>query len=316
MKSHSISDSPDPNADLGLGDSGFSFDPLLSCHFSSGPGETSNTPPASTPATPVLPDESVDAIAANASSGSGGPDSVVAETSSSGFTINLIFDAAAMAAPASFRAGIEQAAAILSSTITNKITVNIDVDYKGTGGGAFAGPATGLYESYSSVRADLIANAAPGDTTFNALPNTNSIQGEQYVAVWNTQLKLFGLLSSTNSAVAGSASFATDINPNLLVGVALHELTHAMGRVPYGANVDASDPDVPDIFDLYRFTRPGAYLFDGANTAPPLISLSMVAIQSSPTSARTRTPAIFSTRACRARTIRSMNSIPARHFKT
>ena len=53
------------------------------------------------------------------------------------------FDAAAMAAPASFRAGIEQAASILSATITNKITVNINIDYSGTGGGAAAGPDNG-----------------------------------------------------------------------------------------------------------------------------------------------------------------------------
>jgi hypothetical protein len=48
----------------------------------------------------------------------------------------------------------------------------------------------------------------------------------------------------------GSATFATDINPNLLVGVAPHELTHAMGRVPYGPPYSSA----PDIFDLFRFT--------------------------------------------------------------
>ena len=53
-----------------------------------------------------------------------------------GITINLLFDAAAMAAPASFRAGIQQAASILTATISDKITVNINVDYSGTGGGA------------------------------------------------------------------------------------------------------------------------------------------------------------------------------------
>ena len=57
----------------------------------------------STPISPVLPDESVEAMAAVSGSGAGGTGSVVAETSSSGFSINLVFDAAAMAAPASFR---------------------------------------------------------------------------------------------------------------------------------------------------------------------------------------------------------------------
>src|SRR5205085_2501286 len=100
-----------------------------------------------------------------------------------------------------------------------------------------------------------------GDTTFNALPSGSTIQGQSSVAVWNAQLKLWGLLSANDTTTDdGSATFATDINPNLLVGVALHELTHAMGRVPYGAQ--------PDIFDLYRFTSPGLRLFQGGATAP------------------------------------------------
>src|ERR1700730_11263804 len=134
-------------------------------------------------------------------------------------------------------------------------------DYSGTGGGAAAGPDTGVYESYSSIRADLINDATPGDTTFNALPSGLSIQGQSSVAVWNAQLKLFGLLGANDTSTDdGSATFATDINSNLLVGVALHELTHAMGRIPYGS--------APDIFDLFRFTSAGTRLFSGSATAP------------------------------------------------
>src|SRR5713226_4972064 len=188
------------------------------------------------------------------------PNSVVTVTSG-GITINLLFDAAAMAAPASFRAGIQQAASILAGTISDKITVNLTIDYSGTGGGAAAGPDRGLYESYSLVRADLINNATPGDTTFNALPSGSSIQGQSNVAVWNAQLKLWGLLGANDSTTDdGSATFATDIDPNLLVGVALHELTHEVGRIPYGPQ--------PDIFDLFRFTSPGVRLFAGGDTAP------------------------------------------------
>ena len=251
MRSHLASDPLDSDSDFVPGGSDINFGAL-----SSGPsgGGIPNTPPFSTPVAPVLPDESVEAMAAVSGSGTGGTGSAVAETSSSGFTINLIFDAAAMAAPASFRAGIEQAAAILSATITNKITVNLDIDYSGTGGGAAAGPDNGQFVNYSTVRADLIANAAPGDTSFNALPTGTTIQGQSQVAVWNAQLKLFGLISPNSTTTDdGSATFATDINSNLLVGVALHELTHAIGRVPYGSQ--------PDIFDFYRFTGPGTRLF-------------------------------------------------------
>ena len=205
-----------------------------------------------------------DAVTANQGAapkaGSSVASSVVAVTTG-GITIDLIFDAAAMAAPASFRAGIVQAATILAGTISDKITVDLKIDYSGTGGGAAAGPDAGLYESYSLIRSDLIKGESQGDTTFNSLPGTSSIQGQSSIAVWNAQLKLFGLLGANDTTTDdGSAVFATDINSSLLVGVALHELTHALGRVPFGT--------APDIFDLFRFTSPGVRLFQGGNSAP------------------------------------------------
>ena len=212
------------------------------------------------PSTPVeIPEEAIEAQLAQGSFG--GVGSVVAITSG-GLTINLIYDAAAMAAPASFRAGIQQAASLLSAAISDHITVNLKIDYSGTGGGAAAGPDNGQWESYTSVRADLINNASAGDTSFNALPAGSTIQSQSSVAVWNAQLKLWGLLGANDTTTDdGSATFATDINPNLLVGVALHELTHAMGRVPYGPQAD--------IFDFYRFTSPGNRLLTGGATAAP-----------------------------------------------
>ena len=200
------------------------------------------------------------AATSSGSTTSTSPGSVVAVTSS-GFTINLIFDAAAMAAPASFRSGIEQAAAILASTITDKITVNINIDYSGTGGGAAAGPDSGYYENYSWVHSELVNNASAGDTTFNSLSTGSTIQGQSNVAVWNAQLKLWGVIGANDTTTDdASAHFSIDINPNLLVGVALHELTHSMGRVPFGS--------APDVFDFYRFTSPGVHLFQGGATAP------------------------------------------------
>jgi hypothetical protein len=188
----------------------------------------------------------------------------VVTVSSGGITFILTYDTAAMAALPSFRATIELAASILSATISDKITVNLNVDISGSGGGASAGPQFGYLESYSSIRADLINNATPGDTTFNALPTGPLFKGQSNVAVWSAQLKLFGFLSATNTAVDGTANFAADINQNLLLGVALHELTHALGRVPYGAP-SASEPD---IFDFYRFTSPGNPLIQGGAIAP------------------------------------------------
>jgi hypothetical protein len=203
-----------------------------------------------------VPDNSVP----SSLSGTGAPGAVMG-VSSGGIQINLKFDAAALAAPPSFREGIQQAAAILASTITDHITVNINIDYSGTGGGAAAGPGPGLFESYSWVRSMLTSNATPGDITFNSLPTGTSIQSQSNVAVWNAQLKLWGVLAANDTATNdASAWFSTDIDPKLLVGVALHELTHAWGRVPYGPQ--------PDVFDLFRFTSPGVRLFNGGATAP------------------------------------------------
>jgi hypothetical protein len=97
------------------------------------------------------------------------------------------------------------------------------------------------------------------------LPSGTSFQGQSNVAVWNAQLKLWGVLGANDTTTDdGSATFATDINSNLLVGVALHELTHAMGRVPYGPPYGPQ----PDIFDLFRFTSAGTRLISGTSTAP------------------------------------------------
>jgi hypothetical protein len=104
---------------------------------------------------PVLTSEAV-----AASSAQSGPATVVSMTTG-GIIINLLFDAAAMAAPASFRACIQQAASISTGAILDHITVNIKIDYSGTGGGASGGPDNGLYQSYSSVRANLISHATP-----------------------------------------------------------------------------------------------------------------------------------------------------------
>src|SRR5581483_969871 len=141
----------------------------------------------------------------------------VMSVTSGGITINLVLDAAAQAAPASFKNGLQQAVAILAANITDKITVNINIDYSGTGGGAAAGPDSGYYENYSWLHSQLVNNATGGDTSFNSLPSGSTIQGQTNVAVWNAQLKLWGVLSANDTTTDdASAYFATDINPNLI----------------------------------------------------------------------------------------------------
>src|SRR5437879_5873974 len=170
MKSKFITDPQDPSDSFGFLDTaGAEVYANLFFGFSLPATQDVGTPPSSNPveipSTPPLVSEAVQ------SSGAQSGTTTTLALTSGGITINLLFDAAAMAAPASFRAGIQQAASILTSTISDKITVNIKIDYSGTGGGAAAGPDSGLYENYSSIRADLINSATPGDTIFNALPS-------------------------------------------------------------------------------------------------------------------------------------------------
>lgn len=179
-----------------------------------------------------------------------------------GVTFNVLFDAASSAsttAAANFRAGIIQAASQISSALSDNITVNIRINYSGTGGGAAAGPNYLINQTYSSISSILKYHASIGDTTFNALPT--SISGLATVQVFLPEAKALGLFAANDTAyVDGVATFSTDIASNALVGVALHELTHAIGRVPDGT---------ADIFDLFRFTAPNTVLISGGNIAPP-----------------------------------------------
>lgn len=166
--------------------------------------------------------------------------------------INLSFDTRAAAAPASFRGAIQAAANLLNTIFIDNITVTIGIGY-----GEY--PATGALETnggasasavfhalpYSQVRSWLSANAAPVvQSGVNALPTTSSFYGYAYTYVSTAEEKLMGQSSSNSSGFDGYAGFATDISLTSLVGVAVHEITHALGRMPYGAN----------IFDFFRYS--------------------------------------------------------------
>jgi len=140
--------------------------------------------------------------------------------------INLIYDAAAMAAPQSFRDGMQQAANELEAAFTDNITINIAVGY-GEFGGQPINPNTaeanigytgnntnglGIDESYSTLRSQLIAHATTADdqTSVANLPNTSSLDGQSTFTISTAQAKAFGLISGTNTAVDGQVGMGTN----------------------------------------------------------------------------------------------------------
>jgi len=249
-----------------------------------------------------------------------GPGSVVAETSG-GITFNLQFDAAAMASttaaanfPCRQRAGGVDAIGDKSPTRSPSISRSTTAERV-----AVRPPGPTMACSSIIRRSGPSWSITPRKAIrplMHCRPGRQS-RGNRALPSGNAQLKLWSSsLSSTISGVPGanntstddgSATFATDINPNLLVGVALHELTHALGRVPYGSQ--------PDLFDFYRFTSAGTQLFANGNTAPAAYFSLDGGLTKIADYARLPTPAIFSTAACRVATIRSMSSITTALFR-
>ena len=181
------------------------------------------------------------------------------------FSINLEFDSNAANAGGTFASDIEQAASIIVADLklSRSITVNLQIGYEekgASGGAALGGPSNGTVMDYATVRTDLLNNA-PGDPTFDALPigtitatnNGSNVVSYSSLEVWLAQEKALGIIPGNGGEVDGLAYFGNGISADLLVGVALHELTHALGRVPDGTAY-------PDIFDLFRFTAAGTIL--------------------------------------------------------
>ena len=179
--------------------------------------------------------------------------------------------------PATAVADFQAAANMLDSLITDNITINLTVNWSGSGGGASAGPSAGVYEPYSTVYSILTGHASPGDTTFTALPNATSINGASSVEVWNAELKAMGLLSGTATGVDGVAQFSTDISSSLLIGVALHEFGHALGRAPF---TDANSS--LDISEFFRFTSQGVRLSNNSMPGPAVRKSTKVSNPPSP----------------------------------
>ncbi len=193
-------------------------------------------------------------------------------------TINLLWDAKALAAPAAFRSAIGYAAQYLQSLITNPVTINITVGYGEVAGSSMglgvlgaAGPTQGIGQTYAQFRnylATHVTSATMQTIVNNMLAADPSKGGSIYVA--SAEEKALGLLSGTSTAIDGTMGFAADPNGTLftydpnnravagkydLIGVAEHELSHALGRIAMGGTYG----NWISALDVFRYAAPGVH---------------------------------------------------------
>ena len=190
--------------------------------------------------------------------------------------INLVYDSSAQAAPQSFRDGMQSAATQLQNAFSNNITVNIAVSYgqlngvtlqnqnESFGDIGYSGNGTegvGISESYQNLRS-LLANhetSADDVTSVNALPNTTSLQGHSSFVIGGAQAKALGVTAANASGIDGQVWMGSSFTGNVLIAGALHEITHAMGRI------------TGDSLDLFRYSdaSPTTHVFGFATPAQP-----------------------------------------------
>jgi VCBS repeat-containing protein len=161
--------------------------------------------------------------------------------------IDLFYDAAALAAPQSFRDGMQAAANMLDAHIIDNITVNISVSYGTFGGAALpnqntsegnigpGGDGVGIGETYSNLLNLLSTHetSAEDTTSVNSLPSTLATN----FLIGTAQGKALGVTNATDTTIDGLVGMGTGFTGDVLFAGAIHEITHAMGRIA-GTSLD------------------------------------------------------------------------------
>src|SRR5262249_4208481 len=181
--------------------------------------------------------------------------------------LNVVYDSSALAAPQSFRDGIAAAAAILNAAIRDSIVVNIAVGYGEFGGQALPDQNTsegdigftedgteglGLFESYSTLRAQLVSHAKSADdaSSVAALPTSSSLQGQSSFIIGTAQAKALGIVPAAAGAIDGQIGIGKNFTGSVLIAAHLPEIPHAMGRL------------VGTSLDLFRYNGLGTHVFE------------------------------------------------------
>jgi hypothetical protein len=171
----------------------------------------------------------------------------------------------------SFLADEQTAINILDAAFTDNISVVYDVGFGSYRGVTMQNQliseadvnANAVFTlSYSQLRTDLLTFGQPG--LFNAanLPAGNAINGFTNFWVSSSVGALFGLFTNQTDGFVG---IGTQFTPGpQRVSAFLHELGHAMGRVP--ENLVINGFQYESELDLWRFTAPGTRFFNGNST--------------------------------------------------
>ena len=196
----------------------------------------------------------------------------------SGATINLIWEGAALAAPAAFRSAVTYTAQYFQSLIVNPITINLRVGYGEVAGSSLgsgvlgaAGPDRGIGRGYAQFRNDLMTHdtSAATHAIVNSLPVADPFNGAT-IYLGSAEAKALGLMAARDTAIDGSMGFAADPNGTLwaydpsnraipgrydLIGVVQHELSHALGRIAIGGTYG----NWIGALDVFRYAAPGVH---------------------------------------------------------
>ena len=163
-----------------------------------------------------------------------------------------------------FVAAINYVVNYYDTLFTNNVTINIDVGYGEIDGQALGSDDLGesyapqyLQESYSSVRAALLAQGAPGAST---LPSSSPLSGSLYMS--QAEAQALGLTSSVSTSYVGfhpirNLQLYPDVTPAsdqyYFIGVVEHEISEDMGRV----SLLNYQPHEYSPIDLFRYSSPG-----------------------------------------------------------
>ncbi|MDE2465151.1 MAG: NF038122 family metalloprotease, partial [Alphaproteobacteria bacterium] len=170
--------------------------------------------------------------------------------------INLSWDSSVSSAPAGFQSAVQQAANILGAAILNPASVTIQVGWNEVGGTAMTAGAYGEGGPSSSVLVDYYTGQAASNNAqvlgqlakelnindlpalASSLPLASAFGGSELV-LSAAQAKAFGVPNLYPTAFDGMVGFSTAAAGNIdpangspwMVSLAIHELSHALGRV-------------------------------------------------------------------------------------